>query len=291
MKQVAIIGATASGKTSLALDVASKTNSIILSLDSLSVYKEIDIASAKPTLEERGGIVHFGIDEVYPNEKFDVVEFLSVYEKAFNYAKTNNKNLVIVGGTGFYLKILLEGISKGVEEVPLDIPLQEAYELLYSKDKTFMEKIASNDTYRIQKAYSIFKRTALTPSEYFLQNPKKPIAPNLELFEIYWDREVLRQRIRQRTQIMLKDGIIDEVLALEKKYTRKPKAMKSIGIVETLDYIDGKLTKDELIEKISTNTSKLAKRQTTFNKSQFNQKQTVNIIENLNSDILKFFSI
>ncbi len=133
MKELAIIGSTASGKTGLSLDIASKTNSIILSLDSLSVYKEIDIASAKPTKEERGDIIHFGIDEVYPNEQYDVVEFFESYKKAKNYAKEKEKNLIIVGGTGFYLKALVEGLSTGIEkDIKLDIPLEEVYELLYS---------------------------------------------------------------------------------------------------------------------------------------------------------------
>ena len=292
MKQIAIIGSTASGKTSLSIDVAHRTNSVILSLDSLSVYKEIDIASAKPTLKERDGIKHFGINEVFPNEKFDVIEFLACYERAKNYAQQNNKNLVIVGGTGFYLKILLEGISKGVgDDVELDLPLDETYALLSSLDKTYMDKIASNDSYRIQKAYTIYKKTNLCPTEYFIQNPKVPIAPDLKLFEIVWQREEIRERISKRTKIMINDGIIDEVIYLEKKYTRKPNSMAAIGILETLMYLDGKLNSQELEEKISINTSKLAKRQVTFNKSQFASLQTRNIIENLNSDILKYFSL
>ncbi|WP_428026528.1 tRNA (adenosine(37)-N6)-dimethylallyltransferase MiaA [Arcobacter sp.] len=292
MKEIAIIGATASGKTGLSINIAHKTNSIILSLDSLSVYKEIDIASAKPTLEEREGIVHFGIDEVFVNENFDVVEFLECYKKAKKYAEENDKNLIIVGGTGFYLKILIDGISEGVgEDVKLDMPHEEIYKILFDLDKTYMEKIASNDRYRIQKAYSIYKKTGLTPTQYFKDNPKKPISPELKLFEIYWEREELKKRIALRTKQMIKDGVIDEVLFLEKKYTRKPNAMSSIGIIETLEYIDGKITKEQLEEKISLNTAKLAKRQNTFNKSQFNQTQHTNIIENLNSDILKYFTV
>ncbi|WP_419767942.1 tRNA (adenosine(37)-N6)-dimethylallyltransferase MiaA [Arcobacter sp.] len=292
MKEIAIIGATASGKTGLSIDMAHKTNSIILSLDSLSVYKEIDIASAKPTLKERDGIIHFGIDEVFVNESFDVVEFLQCYKKAKEFARQKGKNLIIVGGTGFYLKILIEGISEGVgEDVKLDMPHENIYKMLFDLDKTYMEKIASNDKYRIQKAYSIYKKSGLTPSQYFIENPKKPISPKLKLFEIYWDREELKKRIALRTKQMIKDGVIDEVLFLEKKYTRKPNAMSSIGILETLEFIDGKLTKEQLEEKISLNTSKLAKRQNTFNKSQFNQLQETNIIENLNSDILKYFTV
>jgi len=291
MKEIAIIGSTASGKTGLSLDIAAKTNSIILSLDSLSVYKEIDIASAKPTKEERGDIIHFGIDEVFPNESFDVIEFFSCYKKAKKYAKENNKNLIIVGGTGFYLKALIEGLSTGVEKsVKLDISVQDAYELLYSLDKEYMEKIAQNDKYRIEKAYSIYKQSKQTPSVYFENNPKVPLAKDLKIFEILWEKEILRERINLRTSQMMTDKVIDEVIFLEKKYSRAPNCMSSIGIIETLEYLDGKLTKKELEDKIAQNTAKLAKRQNTFNKGQFKDK-TSNIIENLNSDIIKYLSI
>jgi len=292
MKEIAIIGSTASGKTGLSLEIAHQTNSIILSLDSLSVYKEIDIASAKPTKEERGDIIHFGIDEVYPNKDFDVLEFIKCYKKAKNFAIENNKNLIIVGGTGFYLKTLIEGLSVGVDsKIKLDIPLNEAYDLLYSLDKEYMEKIKQNDKYRVEKAYAIYKHSNLSPSEFFRQNPKTPIAPNLKIFEILWDREKLRERINLRTKIMMGNGIIDEVIYLENKYTRSPNCMSSIGIIETLEFLDGKINRQELEEKIALNTAKLAKRQNTFNKSQFNKQQISNVIENLNSDIIKYFSL
>ena len=291
MKEIAIIGSTASGKTALSLEIANKTNSIILSLDSLCVYKEIEIASAKPTLEERGDIIHFGIDEVYPNEEFDVIKFIELYKKAKDYAINNNKNLIIVGGTGFYLKALIDGLSLGIEtKIKLDIPQQDAYDLLYEIDKEYMQKIEKNDRYRIEKAYSIYKQTGLSPTSYFEQNPKIALAKDLKIFEILWDKEDLKNRISQRTKIMINSGLIDEVIFLEKKYTRKPNCMASIGIIETLEYLDGKLTKQELEEKISANTAKLAKRQNTFNKGQFLDK-TSNIIENLNSDIIKYFSL
>lgn len=291
MKEIAIIGSTASGKTGLSLEIAKKTNSIILSLDSLSVYKQIDIASAKPTKIERKNILHFGIDEIFPNENYDVMQFIDCYKRAKKFAQTYDKNLIIVGGTGFYLKALIEGLSTGIKKnIKLDIPLDKAYELLYSLDKQYMSKIASNDKYRIEKAYSIYKQTKQTPSKYFELNPKEPIAKDLKIFEILWDRDELRKRIALRTSLMIKEGIIDEVIFLEKLYSRNPNCMSSIGIIETLEYLDGKLTKEQLEEKISLNTSKLAKRQNTFNKGQFHNK-TSNIISNLNSDILKYFSV
>ena len=291
MKEIAIIGTTASGKTALSLELASKTNSIILSLDSLCVYKEIDIVSAKPTKEERGNIVHFGIDEVYPNEEFDVVKFIELYNKAKEYASNHNNNLIIVGGTGFYLKALIDGLSKGIDlKIKLDISPLEAYDFLYSLDKDYMQKIEKNDRYRIEKAYAIYKQSGLIPSEFFEKNPKTPFAKDLKIFEILWDKEELRKRIALRTNQMVKSGLIDEIIYLEKKYTRAPNCMSSIGVVETLEYLDGKLSKQELEDKISLNTAKLAKRQNTFNKSQFTEK-TSNIIENLNSDIIKYFSL
>lgn len=292
MKEIAIIGSTASGKTGLSLEIAQQTNSIILSLDSLSVYKQIDIASAKPTKEERGDIIHFGIDEVYPKEKFDVIQFIQCYKNAKDYALNHDKNLIIVGGTGFYLKALKEGLSQGVSnKQKLDIPMEEAYEMLYKLDPLYMQKIEKNDRYRIEKAYCIYKQSNLSPSKYFELNPKEPVAKDLKIFEILWDREELKKRIALRTKIMVNDGIIDEVIFLEKEYSRKPNCMSSIGIIETLEYLDGKINKKQLEEKISLNTAKLAKRQNTFNKSQFNQEQTSNIISNLNSDILKYFKI
>jgi len=253
MKEIAIIGSTASGKTALSLEIANKTNSIILSLDSLCVYKEIEIASAKPTLEERGDIIHFGIDEVYPNEEFDVIKFIELYKKAKEYAIKNKKNLIIVGGTGFYLKALIDGLSQGIEtKIKLDIPQEDAYDLLYKIDKEYMEKIEKNDRYRIEKAYAIYKQTSLGPTQYFQKNPKIAVAKDLKIFEILWDKEELKNRILKRTKIMINSGIIDEVIFLEKKYTREPNCMSSIGIVETLEYLDGKLSKTALEEKISS---------------------------------------
>ena len=291
MKELAIIGTTASGKTALSLEIANKTNSIILSLDSLCVYKEIDIASAKPTKIERGDIVHFGIDEVFPNEKFDVIEFLNLYKNAKEYAEKNMKNLIIVGGTGFYLKALVDGISDGLKEnTNLDMSLNDAYNLLYSLDKEYMQKIEPNDKYRVEKAYSIYKQSGLTPSEYFLKNPKIALSPNLPIFEILWEKDELINRISLRTKQMIKAGLIDETIYLEKKYTRAPNCMSSIGIVETLEYLDGKISKQELEDKIIQNTLKLAKRQNTFNKGQFTNRVS-NIIPSLNSEIIKYFSI
>lgn len=214
-----------------------------------------------------------------------------MYKNAKEYAEKNMKNLIIVGGTGFYLKALVDGISDGLKEnTNLDMSLNDAYNLLYSLDKDYMQKIEPNDKYRVEKAYSIYKQSGLTPSQYFLKNPKIALSPNLPIFEILWEKDELINRISLRTKQMIKSGLIDETIYLEKKYTRAPNCMSSIGIVETLEYLDGKIDKKSLEDKIIQNTLKLAKRQNTFNKGQFTNRVS-NIIPSLNSEIIKYFSI
>ena len=276
----AIVGPTASGKSDLALDLAQKLDSVILSVDSLAVFKEIDIASAKPSKQELATVKHFGIDELLPNEKFSVIEFLEHFKKAKNYAKEQNKGLIIVGGTSFYLKVLSQGISNlpkiepniklEVQEIMLN--LNVAYEFLKSIDLEYASKIASTDRYRIEKAIEIFKAVNMPPSQYFKENPPEPIVPNLPIYEIAINRNILRERINLRTSKMLDMGLIDEVAYLEHKYSRIPQSMGAIGIKEVLDFFDGVYSKKELKTKIATNTARLAKRQVTFNKSQLNIK-------------------
>lgn len=274
MREIAILGPTASGKTSLSIDLAQKLNANILSLDSLSIYKEIDIASAKPSLEERCGIKHFGIDVLHVNEEFNVTTFFKLYNEAKKKSQAESKNLIIVGGTGFYLKSMVDGVSYKPElskEIKDRVSqhLKDGYKLMQKLDALYAKNVSSSDSYRIEKWLEIYFATNIIPSEFFKQNKKEPVIKDLELYEIEVDKEILRERISLRTQIMLDLGLIDEVFFLESKYTRLPNPMKAIGIKETLAFFDGELNKAELKERIIINTSKLAKRQRTFNASQF----------------------
>jgi tRNA dimethylallyltransferase len=276
LREIAILGPTASGKTSLSIELAKKINANILSLDSLSIYKEIDIASAKPKYEEREGIPHFGIDALNVDDNFNVTIFFELYKEAKKLSIKNNKNLIIVGGTGFYLKSMIDGISykpdiskQTREKVKNSLSL--GYELISEFDEIYANSISKNDSYRIEKWLEIYFQTGIISSQFFKQNQREPIIKNLELYEISIEKEILKKRIKLRTQMMLEDGLIDEVFYLEKKYTRAPNPMKAIGITETLDFLDGNLDKNELKEKIIINTTRLAKRQKTFNSSQFDK--------------------
>lgn len=286
MKEIAIIGPTASGKSALALELAIQYDAYILSIDSLSIYKEIDIVSAKPSIGELQAVHHFGIDEIYPNEYFSVEKFLELYKTAKNIAKKRKKNLILVGGTSFYLKRLLEGLSPMpnfsqqtlIEVKKITENLRKAYHLLTEIDPDYAKKITHNDIYRIQKGLLLYFETNMPPTQYFLTYPPQKIT-DIPIYEIVVQRDILRQNIKQRTRNMLQNGLIDEIAYLEKKYTRAINPMKAIGIKETLEYLDGTIkSKEELIERIATHTAQLAKRQQTFNKTQFLNKTALPLL-------------
>jgi tRNA dimethylallyltransferase len=277
MKQLAIIGPTASGKSDLAIKIANKIDAHILSIDSLSIYKEIDIVSAKPSKIERQNVQHFGIDILKPDEYFSVDIFMDLYREVVSTCQRESKNLVIVGGTSFYLKSLMQGLSPlpiineeiswHVQTKLLDLP--KVYAELCVIDPLYMKNISSNDRYRIEKMLLIHEASNLSPTEWFQKNPPKPVIENLDIYNIEIEREILRERISKRTHKMLQLGLIDEVCFLEQKYTRFPHAMSSIGIVEVLEFLDAKVDKEKMLENISLHTAQLAKRQQTFNRTQF----------------------
>jgi tRNA dimethylallyltransferase len=296
MKQIALIAPTASGKTELSIELAQKIDAVILSLDSLSIYKQINIASAKPTIEERKGIKHFGIDEIYPNEKFNVMQFINLYYQTKNYAIKNQKNIIIVGGSSFYLKVLLDGISKvpnitqnNISKAKELIFQNKAWDFLNRIDPNYAKNIKHNDTYRLEKALSLFFQTNTIPSIYFYQNPPIPIInkQDIKIYQIDLNKEILRQRIKLRTSKMINDGLIDEAISLEKQYPRNLPPLKSIGLKESFDYLDGLIDKKQLFQLIVNATNQLAKRQRTFNKNQFknifsaNAKEILSIIKKL----------
>jgi len=210
--------------------------------------------------------------------------------------KKDNKNLIIIGGTSFYLKSLMQGLSKiptiteqTIQTVNSKLKnLPKCYDLLMDIDPLYMKNITSNDRYRIEKALLIYESSNIIPTKWFELNPPKPIIENIDIFNIEVDREILRERISQRTQQMYRLGLIDEICYLEQKYSRLPNAMGAIGIVEVLEYLDGKVTQEKMLENISIHTAQLAKRQQTFNRTQF--KNVVNApLEKLESIILKHF--
>lgn len=293
-KQIAIIGTTASGKTELALKLAQNLDAIILSLDSLCVYKQINIASAKPSQEEIQKTKHFGINLINVNENFDVMKFIDEYNKAKNYAQNAGKILIITGGSGFYLKTLLSGLAPKIQSLPKTKTNSEIWELVSKIDTEFAEKFSSHDTYRLQKWFEIYSQTGQIPSLWLKNNTQEAVIKDITIFEIVWQRQEIIDRIKLRTTKMFENGLLKEARFLFENFNNDLKALNCVGLKECRAYLNNEFGKQnelkesvheaifeknsalfKLHEAICIHTNQLAKRQRTFNKSAFPNRTEV----------------
>ncbi|MGP1449625.1 MAG: tRNA (adenosine(37)-N6)-dimethylallyltransferase MiaA [Wolinella sp.] len=296
MELVAILGASGSGKSELALRLARELDCYIFSLDSLSIYREINIASAKPRSSELSEIRHFAVDILSPSEPSNAALFSSLLNTAYEESKKAGKRaLLIVGGSSFFLKAYIDGLAPNP---PIDDAVRERVaEILRDKERAFLELkrldphycevIFPHDSHRLRRGFEIFFGSGEIPSDYFARYKCEQKSHKIRIYELSIAREILRERILLRTIAMLRCGLIDEVCALEARYTRAPQAMKSIGVIEVLEFLDGRFSRDELRDLITTHTAQLAKRQSTFNRTQFGKIYHMES-EDIYRDVLEF---
>ncbi|MBK1973973.1 tRNA (adenosine(37)-N6)-dimethylallyltransferase MiaA, partial [Campylobacter sp. TTU-622] len=238
--EFALIGPTASGKTAIANALAYEFKAAILSLDSLCIYKQINIANAKSEDKILNELDYFGVNLLNVNEHFNVSLFMQEYEKAKKWAQDKQKILIITGGTSFYLKILMQGLSEKIEEKEITISNNEIYELLQKIDPTF--KIEKNDTYRLKKWFNIYESTKEIPSVFLKKTQKKPLIEKMEIYNLSWDKEELRKNIQKRTKLMLDLGLVDEAKNLFEKYDANLKPLNSIGLKECKAYLNNQIS-------------------------------------------------
>ena len=282
-KVIVICGPTASGKTALSIELAKKIKGEIVSCDSMQIYKEMDIGTAKPTKEEMQEIPHYMINTIFPNERYSVADYKKDAKKAIREIIKKGKVPIIVGGTGLYVDSLIYEI-----EYP-DIKFDEKYrqeleeqvrkdglEKLYNKAKKIdpeaMLKISSNDKKRILRVLEIYKATGKTKTEQERKSREKEPEFDYLVYGLNMPREKLYERINLRVDIMIKQGLIKEVEEIYKKYNEFPTAMQGLGYKEVVEYLEGHLTKEEMIEKIKQETRRYAKRQMTWFRK---NKQTI----------------
>lgn len=275
-KVIVIVGPTASGKTALSIELAKKIDGEIISCDSMQIYKDMNIGSAKPTIEEMQGIKHYMIDIAEPTERFSVAEYKKRSEEAIEKILQKGKVPIIVGGTGLYANSLIYNIE--YNEIMLDeeyrknlmkiaeteVGLATLYEKARSIDPVAMEKISSNDKKRIIRVLEIKHSTGKNKTELELESRKNEVKYEYKVFAINMPREILYDRINKRVDIMIENGLIDEVENIIEKYKEFPTAMQAIGYKEIVMYLKGKLTKQEAIEKIKQESRRYAKRQITW---------------------------
>ena len=275
---IVICGPTASGKTSLGIKLAKKIEGEIVSCDSMQIYKDMSIGTAKPTDEELKEAKHYLVDFVMPNERYSVAEYKKDAEYTIEQIIKSGKKPIIVGGTGLYLNSLVYGIDYPNIETDLnyrqeleDRVNKEGLENLYKEankiDSKAMEKISSNDKKRILRILEIYHSTGKTKTQLEEDSRKNGPKYDYKIFVLNMDREKLYDRINKRVDIMIEDGLIDEVKQLLKKYKEFPTAMQGLGYKEVVEYLENKLTKVEMIEKIKQETRRYAKRQITWFKS------------------------
>lgn len=274
-KVIVICGPTASGKTSLSIELAKKINGEIVSCDSMQIYKDMTIGTAKPTIDEMQGIKHFLIDFVSPEERYSVADYKRDATKAIKEIIQKNKVPIIVGGTGLYLEAIIYNIEYNEIETDLKYRaelekieeaegLEKLYNLANKIDKKAMEKISHNDKKRIFRVLEIYHSTGKTKTELEIESRKNKPEFDYLLFGITMDREKLYDRINRRVDIMMDQGLIREVENLLKKYNEFPTAMQGLGYKEVVEYLKGITTKEEMIEKIKQETRRYAKRQLTW---------------------------
>lgn len=277
MKPTVIVigGPTASGKSKLAVELAKRINGEIISADSMQIYKEMNIGTAKVTESEMQGIYHYMIDIVEPNERYSVSAYKKEAEECIEKILAKNKTPIIVGGTGLYIESLIYGIEFQDEEIDEeyrnklnDIAEKEGLEKLYEEAKKIdpeaMEKISSNDRKRIIRVLEIYHKTGKTKTEQEIESRKNEIKYNYKLFAITIERKKLYSRIEDRVDKMLEEGLIKEVEQIKKKYNEFPTAMQGLGYKEVVQYLEGTLTKEEMIETLKKETRHYAKRQLTW---------------------------
>ena len=282
-KVIVICGPTASGKTALSIELAKKINGEIVSADSMQIYKDMDIGTAKPTKQEMGEIKHYLLDFVSPEDRYSVAQYKQDAKKAIKEIINKGKTPIIVGGTGLYVDSLIyeieyndikldEEYRKKLEKIAEEQGLEELYKKAVEIDPEAMKKISQNDKKRIMRVLEIYRSTGKTKTEQEKESRKNPVEYDYRVFAINWDREILYQRINKRVDIMVDQGLIEEVKEILNKYDKFPTAMQGLGYKEVVDYLNGIYTKEEMIEKIKLETRRYAKRQLTWFRK---NKQTI----------------
>ena len=275
-KVVVIVGPTASGKTALSIELAKIINGEIISSDSMQIYKDMNIGTAKVTKEEMEAIKHYLIDFVYPNQRYTVSDFKKDATEAIKEILKKGKVPIIVGGTGLYVNSLIYGIeyqdmqfdekyrNKLMEIAETEEGLKSLWKQAEEIDPEAMKKISKNDKKRIIRVLEIYKAPGKTKTEQEILSRKKEIEYDFKVFGISMDREKLYERINKRVDIMINQGLEDEVRILLEKYSEFPTAMQGLGYKEVVEYFKGFLTREEMIDKIKQESRRYAKRQLTW---------------------------
>ena len=284
---IVLTGPTAVGKTSLSIALAKAVGGEIISADSMQVYKYMNIGTAKITEEEKCGIPHFLIDELEPDEEFNVTIFKN---KVMGYIKditSRGKVPIIVGGTGFYIQSVIYDINfneygddsnvrKKYEAMAETIGKSELHKKLALVDREYADSVSENNVKKVVRALTFFEMTGEKLSEHNKRERERRSPFDFAYFVLTMDRKKLYERIDKRVDLMFDMGLVDEVKALMAKgYDKSLVSMQGIGYKEVIDYLNGRTSLEECIDIIKRDTRHFAKRQLTW----FKREKVVTYID------------
>ena len=273
---IVVAGPTASGKTGLAIDIANYVGGEIVSADSMQIYKYMNIGSAKPTQEERAQAVHHMIDFLEPDAEFSVADYTEMAHKVIADIYERGKIPIMAGGTGLYINSVVNDVTFG--EMDTDYELREILRktaeekgseyllhMLSEFDEMSAKRLHPNNLRRIIRAIEFYKITGKPISEHQEETKKTQSRYNPLMLCVNWDREELYDRINRRVDMMMDEGLLDEVKRLmDMGYTKDLNSMQGIGYKEVMDYFDGKASLEETVEIIKQSSRRYAKRQLTW---------------------------
>lgn len=272
---VVLTGPTAVGKTELSIQLAKAINGEIISADSMQVYKKMDIGTAKIRPEEMMGVKHYLIDEFEPDEEFNVMKFKEYTDKYMNEIYEKGKIPILVGGTGFYIQAVLKDVEfkeeefsdirKELEEFANVHGPKALHERLAQIDPKSAEGIHQNNVRRVIRAIEFYEQTGMKFSEHNENEKQKQSPFNYVYFVLNQDRKILYDRIEKRIDIMMKDGLVEEVKSLiSQGYGRDLVSMQGLGYKEIVAYLEGEITLEEAVYILKRDTRHFAKRQITW---------------------------
>nr|WP_314609301.1 tRNA (adenosine(37)-N6)-dimethylallyltransferase MiaA [uncultured Lachnoanaerobaculum sp.] len=275
-KLIILAGPTASGKTSVSIDLAKRIGGEIISADSMQVYRGMDVGTAKIKADEMQGVKHYLINVLDPTEDFNIVKFQDMVKYSIEEIKRNGHIPILVGGTGFYIQSVIYDIDFDTQDDNGDIrkALEEEYDkmgadFMYEKlkkiDSVSAENIHKNNKKRIIRAIEYFLINNALISAHNESQRKKNSPYDFRFFVLNPPRDILYDRINQRVDKMVEEGLVEEVKDLKNAgLSIENISMQGIGYKEILEYLDGEITLDEAIDNIKQNTRHMAKRQVTW---------------------------
>lgn len=273
---VILVGPTAVGKTDLSIQIAKNINGEIISADSMQIYKYMDIGSAKITEDEMNGVKHYLIDEITPDTEFSVSDFQKLAKKYIKEIYNKSKIPVIVGGTGLYINSLLYNLdfSKTISNIDYRNELTEKankygneyiYDILKEVDPNSLSRIHLNDTKRIIRALEIYKETGKPMSHFYNNFRERNTDYDVAYIALNMERIKLYDRVNKRVDIMINNGLIEEVQnLLDKGFDKNLVSMQGLGYKEIVSYLEGVFSLDVAIEILKRDTRRYAKRQLTW---------------------------